>query len=257
MTLATNWTPHFQFFPFLLIPSCSLLTGNHSKTNTLDTPSLLEKSTFIALLRIIFDRYMYKYIYYLFKIEKSWFLAGIQYGALILSNFISNAYPTHHISLSPARNICQSWTHFMVFTRSMKAAHKRNGLPQWIPESPMDSLHICISIHNPCVWLCSVVCSSLQPHELQHTRFLCPWDFPQQEYWNGLLLPPPGDLLDPRIQNKSPESPALAGGFFTTEPLGKPMVPIRAWNFHSICKRLMLLPWSYGILWPADKQSYQ
>ena len=153
MTLATNWTPHFQFFPFLLNSSCSLLTGNHSKTNTLDTPSLLEKSTFIALLRIIFDRYMYKYIYYLFEIEKSWFLAGIQYGALILSNFISNAYPTHHISLSPARNICQSWTHFMVFTRSMKAAHKRNGLPQWIPESPMDS-----PFQNP-QWILSISAS--------------------------------------------------------------------------------------------------
>ena len=51
---------------------------------------------------------MYKSIYYLFKIEKSWCLAGIQYGALMLSNFISNAYPTHHILFSPARNICQS-----------------------------------------------------------------------------------------------------------------------------------------------------
>ena len=42
--------------------------------------------------------------------------------------------------------------------------------------------HVCISIHNTCVWVCSVLSSSLQPHELQHTRLVCPWDFPQQEY---------------------------------------------------------------------------
>ena len=31
----------------------------------------------------------------------------------------------------------------------------------------------------------------------------------------------PGDLPDPRIKPMSPESPALAGGIFTTEPPGK------------------------------------
>ena len=31
-------------------------------------------------------------------------------------------------------------------------------------------------------------------------------------------FPSPGDLPDPGIE---PESPILAGGFFTTEPLGK------------------------------------
>ena len=31
-----------------------------------------------------------------------------------------------------------------------------------------------------------------------------------------------GDLPDPGIKPKSPETSALAGGFFTTEPLGKP-----------------------------------
>ena len=43
--------------------------------------------------------------------------------------------------------------------------------------------------------------------------------FPRQEYWSGLLFPPPGDLPDPGIE---PASLALAGGFFTTEPPGKP-----------------------------------
>ena len=37
-------------------------------------------------------------------------------------------------------------------------------------------------------------------------------------YQSGLL----GDLPDPGIEPTSLESPALAGGFFTTEPPGKP-----------------------------------
>ena len=39
--------------------------------------------------------------------------------------------------------------------------------------------------------------------------------FPNQEYWSRLPFPSPGHLLDPGIK---PESPALAGGFFTTKP---------------------------------------
>ena len=46
--------------------------------------------------------------------------------------------------------------------------------------------------------------------------------FSRQEYWSGLSFPPLGDLPDPEIK---PISPALAGGFFTTEP---PRKPIRA-----------------------------
>ena len=46
--------------------------------------------------------------------------------------------------------------------------------------------------------------------------------FPRQEYWSGLSFPSPGDLPDPGIQPASPTSSALAGGFFTAEPPGKP-----------------------------------
>ena len=42
--------------------------------------------------------------------------------------------------------------------------------------------------------------------------------FPRQEYWIGLPVPSPGNLPDPGIKLMSP---ALAGGFFTTEPPGK------------------------------------
>ena len=46
-------------------------------------------------------------------------------------------------------------------------------------------------------------------------------EVPQQEYWNGLPFPTPGDLPDPGIKPESPASPTLAGGFFTTMPPGK------------------------------------
>ena len=42
--------------------------------------------------------------------------------------------------------------------------------------------------------------------------------FPRQESWSGLPFPSP----DPGIKLVSPASPALPGGFLTTEPPGKP-----------------------------------
>ena len=42
-------------------------------------------------------------------------------------------------------------------------------------------------------------------------------------------FPPPEDLPDPGIE---PKSPALAGGFFTTEPLEKPNLSLSLVIFH-------------------------
>ena len=72
--------------------------------------------------------------------------------------------------------------------------------------------------------------------------FVTPWTvahqvslsmgFSRQEYWSGLLLPSPGNLPDPGIEPTSPVSPKLAGGFFTTEPPGKPLeAPIGIFKF--------------------------
>ena len=41
----------------------------------------------------------------------------------------------------------------------------------------------------------------------------------RQGYWSELPRPSPGDLPNPGTE---PAFPALAGGFFTTEPPGKP-----------------------------------
>ena len=47
-------------------------------------------------------------------------------------------------------------------------------------------------------------------------------EFSRQEYWSGLLFPTPGDLPDPGVELLPLVSLELAGGFFTTEPPGKP-----------------------------------
>ena len=46
--------------------------------------------------------------------------------------------------------------------------------------------------------------------------------FSRQVYWSGLPFPTPGDLPHPWVKSECPASPAVAGGFFTTEPPGKP-----------------------------------
>ena len=43
--------------------------------------------------------------------------------------------------------------------------------------------------------------------------------FSKQDYFSGLPFPSPGDIPDPGIE---PAPPALASGFFTTEPPGNP-----------------------------------
>ena len=60
--------------------------------------------------------------------------------------------------------------------------------------------------------------------------------FPRQEYWSGLPFLSPGGFPDPGIE---PLSPALAGGFFTTEPQGKPNIP--SWNNKTAVKFLSSL----------------
>jgi len=45
--------------------------------------------------------------------------------------------------------------------------------------------------------------------------------FSRQEYWSRFSFPPPGDLPDLGVKPAYLESPALAGGFFTTETPGK------------------------------------
>ena len=68
----------------------------------------------------------------------------------------------------------------------------------------------------------SCVQLSVTPWTVAHQSPLS-MGFPMQENWSGLLFPFPGDLPDPGIELMYPVSPELAGGFFTTEPPGKPL----------------------------------
>ena len=72
--------------------------------------------------------------------------------------------------------------------------------------------------------------------------FVTPWTvacqaplsmgFPRQEYWSGLPFPPLGDLPHPGMEIMSP---ALVGGFFTSEPSGKPTGYFTVWINPSTC----------------------
>ena len=64
------------------------------------------------------------------------------------------------------------------------------------------------SVNHLCLTICDLMGCSHVPLSMR---------FPRQEYWSGLPFPSPGDLTDPGIE---PASPALEGGFFTTEPPG-------------------------------------
>ena len=72
--------------------------------------------------------------------------------------------------------------------------------------------------------------------------------FPTQEYWSGLLSL--GDFLDPGIESASP---ALAGGFFTTELPWKPILFIVSYMLGIPLEDSFLFgcaPWPMGILVP-------
>ena len=69
-----------------------------------------------------------------------------------------------------------------------------------------------------CVCVLSRVQLFATPWTVAHQAPLS-MEFPRQEYWSGLPFPSPGDLPNPGIK---PESPALAGGFFTIETPRKP-----------------------------------
>ena len=73
------------------------------------------------------------------------------------------------------------------------------------------------SSHKKCMSAQSF--DSLQPHGLQPAKAPLSKGFSRQEYWSGLLFPPPGDLPDP---GKEPGSPALQADSLPAAPPGKP-----------------------------------
>ena len=71
------------------------------------------------------------------------------------------------------------------------------------------------------MWVCVPVlatqsCPTLATSWTIACRVPLSMGFPRQEYWSGLLFPPPGDLPDPGTEPASLMSPARAGRFFIT-----------------------------------------
>ena len=93
---------------------------------------------------------------------------------------------------------------------------------------------ICLSANQLTdLWVSSSVCARACAHTLCCVQlFVTLWtvtrqaplsmEFSRQEYRSGLPFPTPRDLPDSGIKPASLVSPALAGGFFTTESPGRP-----------------------------------
>ena len=72
----------------------------------------------------------------------------------------------------------------------------------------------------PCLKIVVFQQLSLRPHGLEPPRLLCPWDSPCRKTGVGCNFLLQRDSPGPGIE---PMSPALAGGFFTSELPGKPL----------------------------------
>ena len=81
-------------------------------------------------------------------------------------------------------------------------------------------VHVNIQEHYlSCCLVAELWPTLLWPHGLAHEA-PSTVGFPGKECWSGVPFHSPGALSDPGIE---PVSPALAGGFFTTESPGKPI----------------------------------
>ena len=79
------------------------------------------------------------------------------------------------------------------------------------------------SMYNCCCLVTKSCLSLLQPCKTVAHQVPQSMGYPRQQHWSGLPFPSPGDLPDPGTE---PTSPALAGGFFTSETSGKHIVCI-------------------------------
>ena len=78
------------------------------------------------------------------------------------------------------------------------------------------------NIYNLCVCsVCAGLCPTLCDPMTVVCQALLSMEYSSQKSWSRLPFPPPGNFPNPGIEPGSLVAPALAGGFFTTVPLGK------------------------------------
>ena len=73
--------------------------------------------------------------------------------------------------------------------------------------------------------------------------------FSRQEYWSGLQFPSLGSLPNPGTEPKSPASSALAHGFFTTGPPGKPLIMFNSFNMAHIETQTYIHTYTYTCIY--------
>ena len=120
--------------------------------------------------------------------------------------------------------VAKSWTGLGTHTLKIQWAKQ---IPQNHPNEELQNFNLVWSANTVVVHCThsrvrSHVWLFAKPWAVAHQAPLS-MQFSQQEYWSGLPFPTPGDIPDPKIEPKSPVSSALAGRFFTTVPLGKPV----------------------------------
>ena len=86
----------------------------------------------------------------------------------------------------------------------------------------------CCLVAKSCLTLCD-------PLDLQLTRLLCPWDFPDKRILEWVAIFFSRGSSQPRDWT---HLPALAGRFFTTEPPGKPKVSYQFSSVAQLCPTL-------------------
>ena len=142
----------------------------------------------------------------------------------------SSPSPAQHPAHHPPQRVCTPWVTIPINSRwhpwGLQQLHRscswyisalgRRGTEARITHKGREAHSDVKASMNLSVWL------SASPWTVAHQAPLS-MGFSRQEYWSGLPFPPPGDLPHPGIKLASPEVPALAGKFFTTEPPGNPL----------------------------------
>ena len=189
-----------------------------------------------------------------YKIKKEYHLEGVVFlllgecCSLWLSRYFcwwgqwinaSCRYTMHSVEREQAKGqrkfSCLTIKYEFYFTPSTRALPEMTG--QAIGLVGLENSFICSTVYltkhvlGPfsCPWLRSRGFPNTRTHML--SRFSHVWlfatlwtvsrqtflsmGFSREEYWSGLLCPPPGDLHDPGTKSTSALSPTLVGRFFT------------------------------------------
>ena len=113
------------------------------------------------------------------------------------------------------------------FTNDLKNLHflNQHSIEAWGIILNLKKAFVLPKLHKQNYWNLAAHAQLLSCVQL----FATPWaiacqaplsmTFSSQEYWSALPVPSPGHLPNPEIK---PASPAVAGGFFSTELPGKP-----------------------------------